>query len=106
MADTPGAPRTPEPSLSDTDSLAPDDHNLHVDMPPGTSAAGAVPRDKGKDRAKAPLRLLDLPVDILKEIIQQVSLRLARLPRPPRHTPHTTHLLHLCPLSSPNSLPN
>jgi hypothetical protein len=98
---TPGSPRTASPLLSEEDavrSLSPSPDDAHtmatptgVDaMPPTSSSehvpargAGAPPVDaavnkappKGKEKAPTgPLRLLDLPVDVLKEIIHQVRV--------------------------------
>jgi hypothetical protein len=100
MADSPlsipGTPRTASPLPSDADfarSFSPshdDAHPLGTQGPvddvwtstPAPSAASPVPSaepapvPKGKEKAaKGPLKLLDLPVDILKEIIHQVSGR-------------------------------
>ena len=98
MHPDPVSPRTPSPSLSDHNSPDDDehgpaltqehprdaqsdhsDHSVHSDP-----AAATASKDKGKDRARRPLRLLDLPVDILKEIIQQVS----EPPEPPACAAH------------------
>lgn len=93
---TPGTPRTSSPLASEdelTQSLpsSPDDgHPLathrgadhawpsHLTVP-NPNAVGACPAEslthatKGKEKAaRGPLRLLDLPVDVLKEIIHQV----------------------------------
>lgn len=103
MADSPLLPATPtptpaspqpddadfarsfSPSLDDAQLLAaqgpPDDVWAHTPAPAAVSAtpepAPATP-PKGKEKAaKGPLRLLDLPVDILKEIIHQVSVAAA-----------------------------
>lgn len=91
---TPGTPTTASPLPSDADfarSFSPsqDDAQLMGSQPSpedvwtSTPAPGAVgappltdlaPAQKGKAKAsKGPLKLLDLPVDILKEIIHQVS---------------------------------
>lgn len=94
----PGTPRTASPlpteeELTRPASLAPDD--AHKMLPPKdatsvwTTAPAtsevSVPRSddtvalKGKEKAaKGPLNLLDLPMDILKEIIHQVSLEPVR----------------------------
>lgn len=95
---TPGTPRTASPSpvedeLTSTSSPSQDDaHAIFTQVDPdrewegvsGTRVASASPttRDattrfvKGKEKARrGPLKLLDLPVDILKEIIHQVSSR-------------------------------
>jgi hypothetical protein len=91
---TPGVPRTASPLPSDDDAdrphpPAPDDAHAmatqHETEPTwqasvSAGAAGAPSPDlatptapKGKEKAvKSPLRLLDLPMDILKEIIHQV----------------------------------
>jgi hypothetical protein len=45
-----------------------------VSAPPADDAVNKAPKGKEK-AAKGPLRLLDLPVDILKEIIHQVHTR-------------------------------
>lgn len=100
---TPGTPTTASPLPSDADfarSFSPsqDDAQLMGSQPSpedvwtSTPAPGAVgappltdpaPAQKGKAKAsKGPLKLLDLPVDILKEIIHQVS----------RHPPATRSL--------------
>jgi hypothetical protein len=97
----PGTPRTASPSpfaddLTNTFSPSRDDaHTVSIQAQADgdwesvsgvgatstTSAsppakASAVNHRKGKEKArKGPLRLLDLPVDILKEIIHQVSSR-------------------------------
>jgi hypothetical protein len=42
-----------------------------VSAPPAAEAVNKAPKGKEK-AAKGPLRLLDLPVDVLKEIIHQV----------------------------------
>lgn len=93
----PDTPRTTSPALFDDDLNAPASP-VHDDVQTFTTADDApaslhaiseprvtlpqrdAPREmntmplKGKERArKGPLRLLDLPVDILKEIIHQVS---------------------------------
>ena len=99
----PGSPRTSSPLTFEDDiaqslSSSPDDAHTtpvqrecdhswpgHLTVP---NAAGASPvteavrqGPKGKEKAtKGPLRLLDLPVDILKEIIHQVSLGLTACP--------------------------
>jgi len=102
MADSPlsspGTPRTASPLPSDGDfarSLSPsqddaqplggaqgqnDDDVWTATPAPGTVKATAsasaeqVTIAKGKEKAaKSPLKLLDLPMDILKEIIHQVS---------------------------------
>ena len=93
---TPATPRTASPLPSDADfvrSFSPsqDDAQLLGAQGPaddvwmsapapgaGNAALSAepVPAPKGKEKAaKGPLKLLDLPVDILKEIIHQVSRR-------------------------------
>ena len=93
MDSAPESPRTRSPSLSDHDhdhdQPASPDHGhiaaaLAREQPQvdGGSHAGPALKtpasglSKGKDKARGPLRLLDLPVDVLKEIIHQV--------RPPR----------------------
>ena len=96
---TPGTPRTSssspfEEDLNSTSSHSQDDaHAMPTqeeadggwESVSGAGAASAphAPKEtttkglKGKEKArKGPLRLLDLPVDILKEIIHQVSARL------------------------------
>ena len=96
---TPATPRTASPLPSDADfarSFSPSQDDAQLLGPQGpaddvwtsTSAPGAgsaaqsadpVPAPKGKEKAaKGPLKLLDLPVDILKEIIHQVSQSLQR----------------------------
>lgn len=91
---TPATPRTASPLPSDADfarSFSPSQDDAQLlgpqgpakDMWTSTPAPGAdsatlsadvVPAPKGKEKAaKGPLKLLDLPVDILKEIIHQVS---------------------------------
>jgi hypothetical protein len=103
----PGSPRTATPLPSDEDaarSLSPSPDAAHTmatqigaDAVPPTNGsehvpargAAAPPADaavdkappKGKEKAATgPLRLLDLPVDVLKEIIHQVRVS-ARGPR-------------------------
>lgn len=94
---TPGSPRTSSPSTFEEDvaqslSSSPDDaHTIatqraaddawpsHLAVPiavgASTAAAAVKHAPKGKEKAvKKPLQLLDLPVDILKEIIHQVCL--------------------------------
>jgi hypothetical protein len=90
----PGSPRTASPlptdddtgrarspSLVDAHTMAPQ-HEAGVvpktsapaslvSAPAASETAGRAPKGKEK-AAKGPLRLLDLPVDILKEIIHQV----------------------------------
>lgn len=94
---TPVTPRTASPLPSDTDfarSFSPSQDDAQFSSPqgspedvwtstpaPGTGSAvqsaDSVPTPKGKEKvAKGPLKLLDLPVDVLKEIIHQVSRRL------------------------------
>ncbi|USP73194.1 hypothetical protein yc1106_00468 [Curvularia clavata] len=100
---TPATPTTASPLPSDADfarSFSPSQDDAQLLGPQGpaddvwtsTSAPGAgsaaqsadpVPAPKGKEKAaKGPLKLLDLPVDILKEIIHQL--------------PHTNDLTSLC----------
>jgi hypothetical protein len=101
----PGSPRTATPLPSDEDagrSLSPSPDTAHAmatqtgaDAVPPTGAAEHVPArgaaappadeavnkapPKGKEKAATgPLRLLDLPVDVLKEIIHQVRVRARR----------------------------
>lgn len=105
---TPATPRTSSPLLSEDDtsrarSPATDDahpmatqHELETapTRDAVASAAGALPAGdtahaaaKGKEKEKAargPLRLLDLPVDVLREIIHQVHISPCR--RIPRST--------------------
>ncbi|KAH7394045.1 hypothetical protein DE146DRAFT_115909 [Phaeosphaeria sp. MPI-PUGE-AT-0046c] len=91
---TPGTPRTSSPLLSEDDTnhaRSPSPNDAHpmatrhdVDSVPkrsvAASAEGALPvgeaahaATKGKEKAaRGPLRLLDLPVDVLKEIIHQL----------------------------------
>lgn len=95
---TPGTPRTSSPLASEdelTQSLpsSPDDghtlathrgadhawpSHLAVPNPHAVGASTAEPlkhATKGKEKAaRGPLRLLDLPVDVLKDIIHQVRL--------------------------------
>jgi hypothetical protein len=97
----PGTPRPASPSpfdddLTGTSSPPPDDaHTIFTQADAdgdwesvsgvgvtGTTSASPPSKEtaakhlKGKEKArKGPLRLLDLPVDILKEIIHQVSDR-------------------------------
>ncbi|KAA8613306.1 hypothetical protein PtrSN002B_004175 [Pyrenophora tritici-repentis] len=108
MADSPlsspGTPRTASPMPFDQDaarSLSPQHDDAHTPAmqglddgiwpsAPATAAVNATPSTeqvtpapKGKERAaKGPLNLLDLPMDILKEIIHQL--------------PHTNDLTSLC----------
>jgi hypothetical protein len=91
---TPGTPRTMSPLPSEGDlarSLSPSQDDAHAfgmqgqlegvwTNIPATSTMNAptsaeqVTAPKGKEKAaKGPLKLLDLPMDILKEIIHQVS---------------------------------
>jgi len=86
-------PRLPSPSASPSPSLSP---SLLDDAPAmaalgvprlgetatATATATATPRPTASSTATGPLKLLDLPVDILKEIIQQL--------------PHTNDLTSLC----------
>lgn len=93
----PGSPRTSSPLNAEHDtaqalSSSPDDaHTLatHKEADHGWPGHLAVPNaaqplkhaPKGKEKAvRGPLRLLDLPVDILKEIIHQVCLAYLRIP--------------------------
>lgn len=100
----PGTPRTASPTLSEDDltsTFSPSLEDAHVitsqayvdgdwesvsgagatgtssASPSSTETAANHPNHlKGKEKARnGPLRLLDLPVDILKEIIHQVSAR-------------------------------
>lgn len=93
---TPGTPRTASPLPSEEEpgrSLSPSPDDAHLmatqseveavwEASVPASAVTAPPTDeagpkvlKGKEKAaKGPLRLLELPVDILKEIIHQVRL--------------------------------
>jgi len=72
-------------SPTEAHSPSPDDDDTDFSLPPSTKAGdhtalGTMSKLlKGKEKEwactvnKTPLRLLDLPVDILKEIIHQVS---------------------------------
>lgn len=83
---TPGGPRTSSPLTFDEDiaqslSSSPDDAHAHAVAPQKAldggwqSNAALDAAAKGKEKAaRGPLQLLDLPVDILKEIIHQVRL--------------------------------
>lgn len=94
----PGTPRTASPQLSEDDTTpahSPSTDDAHAmamhqgaEAVPKRSVAasevGASPAGdaahaaaKGKEKAaRGPLRLLDLPVDVLKEIIHQVHMAL------------------------------
>ena len=105
MADSPlsipGTPRTMSPFPSEGDlarSLSPPQDDAHAfgmhgqpeaewTSAPAPSIVNApasaeqVMAPKGKEKAvKGPLKLLDLPMDILKEIIHQVSFTLSAAP--------------------------
>ncbi|RMZ70273.1 f-box domain-containing [Pyrenophora seminiperda CCB06] len=101
MADSPlsspGTPTTASPMPSEADAARPlssahdDAHTAAVQgladsmwpNAPVPATVNATPALKGKERAaKGPLNLLDLPMDILKEIIHQL--------------PHTNDLTSLC----------
>ena len=59
---------------SETHEEADTDTGVTSSHEPATAETSAAKLLKGKEKAgKGPLRLLDLPVDILKEIIHQVS---------------------------------
>ncbi|KAF1970438.1 hypothetical protein BU23DRAFT_600976 [Bimuria novae-zelandiae CBS 107.79] len=93
MDSAPVSPRMRSPSLSDDNDsprptpASPDDdlaaaptrpqsqsgHQSRAGSPPEDASSGTPKaKDKDKDKPKGPLRLLDLPVDILKEIIHQL----------------------------------
>lgn len=114
MDSDPVSPRTRSPSLSDHgrdrdhdhdhDQPASPDHSCNASLPrehtqaAGGSRAGLALKSpagglsKGKGKARGPLRLLDLPVDVLKEIIHQV-----RSPRSEPAEAHTNRRLRSSP---------
>jgi hypothetical protein len=68
---SPGSPRTCSPPPSDCELPAPASPAL-CQLPESRRTSGSSL--KGKEKAReGPLRLLDLPIDVLKEIVHQVS---------------------------------